>query len=100
MIAVRLVAETGQGLQHGHIGFARAILLDTLAATDSDGVLLTNRIKEGSDKHGLADPGLARDEYDSTLHLTHVGKPAAQWLKRGFPADNNRHRARRTRRRL
>src|SRR6266851_9435436 len=96
-MAVRLLADTGQRLQYRHVRFARAILLDTLAAADSNNGLLSDRIQETSDKCSLANAGLARDEYNSTLSLQHLGKPAAQLLQLGLAADHDRHRASRNR---
>src|SRR5215472_8438455 len=88
-IAVRLLSKTSQRLKYRHVWFRSSVLLDALAAADSDRALLTNRMEEGSDDCRLADSRLARNEYDPSLSLQHLVKPPAQLLQLSLTANHD-----------
>ena len=80
------VGELAQGIQHWVVGFALAILLDTLALAGKDGFCLSQAADKGGDQGGLADACLAGnkadlalavpDLYPQLLELGQFGRPA------------------------
>ena len=85
---VRITRQPPEGLENRQVGFARAELLDALAASDAHGAP-RERADERVDERGLADPGFAAHEPDSSCPLLRGRVPLAQ-LRAFFIAPDQR----------
>ena len=76
LVAARVAAQAPQGLEHRQIGFAGAVLLHTLSATDAQGLHEADPGEKRFDQRRLPDPWLP------------VTKTSCRWRSIALPSSS------------
>jgi len=87
--ALRPSAKLSQRLQHRHLGLACPVLFDALPTRDVH-ALAPQRIDEGIDESGLADPRLPRNKDNAALAVQHAREPVMQQFQLTLATDGRR----------